>query len=155
MITAPSSTGAQLRGPWPCQAVEDQPCRGTAAVKSAGDGQGEPGLVGPWQPGWKEAPLPCWASQGVGARPATEGKASRSFRALTTWTQLKMPLGLMQVEHSHTCSPQQTKPDILPTCTKKMVKLICLVFFKSKPLVLISVLIDNLFPKPWSSKTCP
>lgn len=77
------------------------------------------GARGPWQPGRKEAPLLCWDSQGVGARLSSEGRATRSFPAPAVWTQLKMALGLMRVERSRTCSPQQTKPDIPPTRTEE------------------------------------
>lgn len=133
-------------------------CLGQVGLSWVPDhGQGQPGLVvprRPWQPGRKEAPLPCWGSQGVGARLSREGRATRSFPAHSS----RWHLGWREWERSCTCSPQQTKPDIPPTCTEENGQVgfwLAFFFFYLKSLIFISVLIDNLFPRPWSSKAYP
>lgn len=103
-------------------------CHGVLQMGRDSQGCQCPG--GPWNPDRKEAPLPCWASQGMGARPGRERRATRSFPA--TIQQYGHSSGCHLGSRSYICSPQQTKPNTSPTWTKKMVVDLFYFFFNFK-----------------------
>lgn len=93
----------------------------------AGDGQGQPGLVVPWGtlPARQKENTPALLGQPGCGRQAWQGEKGYEILPSTDNMDTAQDAMLMREECSRTCSPQQTKPSIPPTCTKKYGEVDC------------------------------